>query len=49
MGVRKLQQGLFIGLFKTITREEQKEVLQKEVEELYNESGNQDNSIYQKM
>jgi hypothetical protein len=45
MDVKKLQQSLLIGLFKTITREEQEEVLQREVEEFCNLSGNQDNSI----
>jgi hypothetical protein len=39
-GVRKLHQSLLTGLFKTITREERKEVLQREVEELCNESCN---------
>jgi hypothetical protein len=48
MGVEKLQQNLLTSLFKTITREERKEVLQKEVEEFYNESGNQDGSILPK-
>jgi hypothetical protein len=48
MGVKKLQQSLFTSLFKTITREERKEVLQREVEEVYNESGNLDNSILPK-
>jgi len=33
LGVKKLQQSLLTDLFKTITREEWKEVLQKEVEE----------------
>jgi hypothetical protein len=33
MGVEKLQQNLFTNLFKTITRKEQEEVLQREVEE----------------
>ncbi len=45
MGVEKLQQSLLTSLFKTITREEQKEVLQRKVEEFCNESGNQDGSI----
>ncbi len=44
MSVEKLQQSLLIGLFKTITRKEREEVLQREVEELCNESGNQNNS-----
>jgi hypothetical protein len=48
MGVEKLQQSLLIGLFKIITREEQEEVLQRKVEEFYNESGNQDDSILPK-
>jgi hypothetical protein len=48
MGVEKLQQSLLIGLFKTITREEQKEILQREVEIFCNESGNQDDSILPK-
>ncbi len=48
MGVEKLQQSLLIGLFKIITREEQEEVLQRKVQELYNESGNQDDSILPK-
>jgi hypothetical protein len=47
-GCRKLQQSLLIGLFKTITRKEWKEVLQREVEEFYNENGNQDHSILPK-
>jgi hypothetical protein len=48
MGVEKLQQSLLTSLFKTIKREEREEVLQKEVEEFYNESGNQDDSILPK-
>ncbi len=47
MGVEKLQQNLFTNLFKTITRKEQ-EVLQREVEECQNESGNHDDSILPK-
>ncbi len=43
MGVKKLQQSLLTTLFKTITREEQ-----EEVEELCNESSNQDDSILPK-
>ncbi len=48
MGVEKLQQSLLTSLFKTIKREEREEVLQKEVEEFYNESDNQDDSILPK-
>jgi hypothetical protein len=48
MGVEKLQQSLLIVLFKTITREEWEEVLQRKVEEFCNESGNQDDSILPK-
>jgi len=48
MGVEKLQQSLLTGLLKTITREEQKEILQREVEKFCNESGNQDDSILPK-
>jgi hypothetical protein len=48
MGVKILQQNLLIGLFKTITREERKEVLQRKVEEFCNESGNQHGSILPK-
>jgi len=43
MGVKKLQQSLLIALFKTITREER-----EEVEELCNESCNQNDSILPK-
>jgi len=43
MGVKKLQQSLLTTLFKTITREKQ-----EEVEELCNESSNQDDSILPK-
>jgi len=47
VGVKKLQQSLVISLFKIITREEW-EVLQREVEEFYNESSNQNYSILPK-
>jgi hypothetical protein len=43
-----MRQNLLIGLFKTITKEEWKEVLQREVEEFCNENGNQDDSILPK-
>jgi hypothetical protein len=46
MGVEKLQQSLLTSLFKTITREEQEEVLQRKLEEFCNESGNQDYPYY---
>jgi hypothetical protein len=45
MGVEKMQQNLFTGLFKTITKEEWEEILQREVENFCNESGNQSDSI----
>ncbi len=48
MGVEKLQQNLFTNLFKTITRKEQEEVLQREVEEFQNWSGHHDDSILPK-
>ncbi len=47
MGVEKLQRSLLIGLFKTITSVE-REVLQREVEEFYNKSGNPNDSILPK-
>jgi hypothetical protein len=45
MCVKNLQQSLLTNLSKTITIEEQKEVLHREVEELCNDNDNQNDSI----